>query len=60
MRSSILLAVTEKRVSVPESHKNSCVSLQPIVILDGGDVPPIVNHYTAFSDRYTVFSSFYR
>ena len=35
--------------------RSSFVSLQPIVNLDGGDVPPIVNHCTAFSDRYTMF-----
>ena len=35
--------------------KSSCVSLQPIINLDGGDVPPIVNHGTAFNDGYTMF-----
>ena len=38
--------------------KSSCVSLQPIVNLDGGDVPPILNHCTAFNDRYYVFIVF--
>ena len=31
------------------------VSLQAIVNLDDVHVPPIVNHCTAFNDRYTMF-----
>ena len=38
--------------------KSSCVSLQPIVNLVDGDVPPIVNHCTALNDRYYVFLVF--
>ena len=32
-----------------------CGTSPPIVNLHGGDVPPIVNHCTAFNDRYTMF-----
>ena len=31
--------------------KSNCVSLQPIVNLDGRDVPSIINHCIAFNDR---------
>ena len=38
--------------------ESNCVSLQPIVNLDCVDAPPIVNHYTAFSDMYAMFFYF--
>ena len=35
-----------------------CGTSPPIVNLHGGDVPPIVNHCTAFNDRYKMFLYF--
>ena len=35
-----------------------CGTSPPIVNLHGGDVLPIVNHCTAFNDRYTMFFEF--
>ena len=35
-----------------------CGTSPPIVNLHGGNVPPIVNHCTAFNDRYTMFFQF--
>ena len=35
-----------------------CETSLPIVKLHGGNVPPIVNHCTAFNDRYYVFLVF--
>ena len=34
--------------------KSTCVSLETIVNLDGGDVSQMVNPCTAFNDRYTM------
>ena len=38
-----------------EWGENSCISLQSIANCNGGDVPHIVNHCTAFNDSYYVF-----
>ena len=35
-----------------------CGTSPPIVNLHDGDVPPFVNHCTAFNDRYTMFFQF--
>ena len=39
-------------------RKYTCVSLQPMVNFNGGDVPQMVNHCTVFSDTYYVFLVF--
>ena len=36
----------------------SCVSLQSMVNSNGGDVPQMVNHCTAYNDRYYIFLVF--
>ena len=38
-----------------EKDESSCVSLQPMVNSSGADVPQMLNHCTAFNDRYVLF-----
>ena len=41
-----------------EWNKSSCVSLQLMVNSNGGDIPQMVNHCTAFNERYYVYLVF--